>query len=78
MPLRNPDDRMQGLTAAQARDLGERLKSFWDGLSPEERAHLNGALAHLVDEGGDVSGHGLTEYAFIVQLIVLASTVVPH
>jgi hypothetical protein len=65
-----------GLTEAQARDLGNRLQNFWNELSPDERAHLDGALRRLVDEGDDVSGHGLTEYALVVQLIAIAGSII--
>jgi hypothetical protein len=68
------DLRIDGLTEIRARDLGNRLKSFWDGLSPAKQKHLDGALRRLVDEGSDVTGHGLIEYASVVQLIVLAAS----
>jgi hypothetical protein len=63
-------------TTEQETELGQKVRAFWNGLSPEEQARLDGALRRLVDEGGDVSGHGLTEYALVVQLIALAGTVI--
>jgi Flp pilus assembly pilin Flp len=67
----NLDYRTHGLTEAQAKDLSTKLKSFWDELSPEEQTHLDFALTRLVNEAPDVTGHGLIEYAFVLQLIAL-------
>ena len=74
MAMKNPYTSMHGLTTAQASDLGARLKTFWDGLTSEEQAHLDGALRRLIDEGGDVSGHGLIDYSLVLYLIVIVST----
>jgi hypothetical protein len=70
------DHRIHGLTEVQAGDLANRLKSFWDGLSAEDQAHLDGVLRRLIDEGGDVSSHGRIEYALVVQLIALAGNLI--
>jgi hypothetical protein len=67
----NLDSRTHGLSAAQAKDLSTKVKSFWDGLSPEEQKHLDFPLTRLVNEAPDVTGHGLVEYAFMLQLIAL-------
>jgi hypothetical protein len=47
----------------QDTELAAKVRAFWDGLSPEEQARLDGVLRRLIDEGPDVSGHDWAEYS---------------
>ena len=54
----------------QARILAAKLETFYEGLSPEEQAHLNVALSRIADDEVDVTGHGLIEYStYLIMLL---------
>lgn len=69
----HPEQVVGTLSEAEARALAGKLQAVFDGLTPQEQAHLNAALRRMADEGADVSGHAvLSEYALLLFLIVMS------
>jgi hypothetical protein len=48
---------------AHETELAQKVRDFWNGLSPAEQARLDDALRRMIDEAPDVSGHTIVETA---------------
>lgn len=67
----NPNQGLHGLSNAQAENLANKMRGFWDELSPEEQAHLDFTLRRVIDESPDVAGQAwMVEYAVWLQAMV--------
>ena len=67
----NPNQGLHGLSNAQAENLANKMRGFWDELSAEEQAHLDFTLRRVIDESPDVTGQAwMVEYSVFLSALL--------